>query len=132
MYYNWLKSFGSQPRAHPAFICSDVEFWVYLCFGNPVLCTVCIMWCQNRFWFNPDIVFSQNQSLKHQLFTVIAVFSAAPLTFDWCLISWGIACWLLKFMNTSLIAKELVPRSTNSIKEIFLCGQRTAKFLLNF
>ena len=35
-------------------------------------------------------------------------------------------------MNTSLIAKEFVLRSTNSIKEIFLCGQRTATFLLNF
>ena len=35
-------------------------------------------------------------------------------------------------MTTSLIAKEFVLRSTNSIKEIFLCGQRTAKFLLNF
>ena len=123
-----LKSFGAQPRAHPAFVCSDVEFWVYLCFGKPTQCTVCIMWCQNRFWLNPDIVFSRNQSLEHQFFTLIAVFSAALLTFDWCFISWGSACWLLKFMNISLIAKEFVLRSSNSIKEIFICGREQPNF----
>ena len=26
VYYDCLKSFGAQPKAHPAFVCSDVEF----------------------------------------------------------------------------------------------------------
>ena len=26
VYYDWLKSFGTQPKAHPAFVCGDVEF----------------------------------------------------------------------------------------------------------
>ena len=26
VYYDCLKSFGAQPRAHPAFVCGDVEF----------------------------------------------------------------------------------------------------------
>ena len=74
-YQDCFTWFGAGLRAHPVFVCSDLEFWFTCVSKKTIQCMVCTGDAK-IFWFNPDIVLSQNHSLSITLYFKSSLFSS--------------------------------------------------------